>query len=340
MAQPINFNSEASVDLLEMYVETCAASANRGRAILIVMITASVLTFVAYWNTQPNAWLTGRLKRADAALRLFDPTTKARLADEAARQKFTDEEIKAGLFDDARELVQTRVIGDRDLMVNFIEVLRGIQLEQVTTLHAPFFGIVFDVNDLAFFAGLTFSVILLWFRFSLLRELINLEATFKEAKKLGAEYRHHCYNLLAMRQVLTVPPMAPPANESPNVSGRGIWSKSPAILFTFPLVAYLLLFLHDLNTIKLAQIVNRTNSLLLVVTSPLFLVFILALTRTCRKLSRRLDEVWAAEAESLRQTDESWREAEAADERGQAPPTDGAPQESPAPAPSAERRQK
>lgn len=61
------------------------------------------------------------------------------------------------------------------------------------------------MNDLAPIGGLSLIIILLLMRFSLSREIKNLNVSFREA-------RHHSqlchfYHALAMRQVLTVPEM-------------------------------------------------------------------------------------------------------------------------------------
>jgi hypothetical protein len=301
---PIKSNHEAAVELLGQYVDAAASSASRARAILIVMITAGVLTFVAYWNTRPDAWLTGRINKANAALRLFDPNTKGRLSENAAKQKFAETEEE--LHQSAKKFIEDRNITDRDLLVDFIERLRGLQLEQVTTLHVPFFGVTFDVNDLGIFAGLTFSVILLWFRFSLVRELINLRETFIEAKELGDEYRHHCYNLLAMRQVLTIPPMPNEVREPSNVLGRGFWRIFPEVLFFLPFIVYTRLFFHDLQTIDLAATISQLGAAALIVLSFGFLIIILVFTLVCWRLSREISREWRKESALLAREDKKW----------------------------------
>lgn len=301
---PIKSNPEAAVALLGQYIDAAANSVSRARTILIVIITASVLTFVAYWNTRPDAWLTGRITKANAALRLFDPATKGRLPEDEAKQKFTEAEEE--LRRSAKQFIEDRNITDRDLLVDFIERLRGLQLEQVTTLHVPFFGVTFDVNDLGIFAGLTFSVILLWFRFSLVRELINLRETFIEAKKLGDEYRHHCYNLLAMRQVLTIPPMPNEVHEPSNVLGRGFWRIFPEALFFLPFIVYTRLFFHDLQTIDLAVSISQRGSLILLGLSLGFLIIILVFTLVCWRLSREISGEWRKESALLVNEDKEW----------------------------------
>src|SRR3982751_4851174 len=56
---------------LQEYIKACASSFSRGRIIVIVLITASVLTFVTTWNSRPPGWTTSRIALASRALMLF-----------------------------------------------------------------------------------------------------------------------------------------------------------------------------------------------------------------------------------------------------------------------------
>lgn len=296
---PNNSNlNEATVELLNHYIEMCAASATRARTILIVMISASVLTFFAFWNTREDAWLTQRLIKATAAIHLFDTKGGGWLSESEARREFIS--VDDVTYEEAKKFIKLRKLDNRELLTHYIQTLREIQAQQVTTLHAPFFGVTFDVNDLGMFSGFTFFVVLLWFRFSLVRELNNLTETFHEAKNLGEEYRRHCYNLLAMRQMLTVPPMRQRFKEaSSNVSGWGLWRVFNIFLFVMPICVYALLVWHDLKTLYLATSVSKDSALFLVLSNLAFLILILALTALCFQLSRRIDKQWRDEARSL-----------------------------------------
>lgn len=301
MQSPPRFNSnlsESTVELLDQYIETCAASATRARTILIVMISTSVLTFFAFWNTLGDAWLTQRLNKATAALRLFDPKGDGWLPEFEARKKFYA--VEGVSFEEAKNFIQLRKIDDRELLKDYIQTLREIQAQQVTTLHAPFFGVSFDVNDLGKFSGFTFFVVLLWLRFSLVRELNNLTETFYEAKNLGDDYRRHCYNLLAMRQMLTVPPMRHQSKEAPpNVSGWSFWRIFSGGLFVLPIIVYSLLVWHDIKTLYLAESVSQKSADILLFSNLVFLSVIAALTHLCLQLSRKIDKQWREEATNL-----------------------------------------
>lgn len=344
----INQNPEATVALLSQYVEASADSASRARTIMIVMITASVLTFFAYWNTRSDAWLTGRINRANTALWLFNPTTKARFTEEEIARNLEETQKKfpnpenvpnAEALKDARDFINARKIDDRDLLVDYIEHLRTVQLEQVTTLHAPFFGVFFDVNDLGIFSGFTFTVILLWFRFSLVRERDNLRQVFASAKELGIDYHHHCYHLIAMRQVLTIPPIPHQAHkerkadtdktateaaadaafkedEAANVLGYGFWRILPATLIALPAIVYLLLYIHDLQTIDLGITINRSNSLRLLIFNSVFFLAITYITYRCVRLSSDVDAEWIKQDKVLLEWETERSEAQGARQEG------------------------
>lgn len=78
-------------------------------------------------------------------------------------------------------------------------------IDNVQYIKIPFFGIAIDVNDLGVVGGFSLVIILLLFRFSLSREIKNLNISFKESFMHGKLCEF--YHSLAMRQVLTVPNM-------------------------------------------------------------------------------------------------------------------------------------
>lgn len=288
--------SETSIEIVKQYIKACAESANRARLILIVMITTSVLTFVATWNTQESAWLTERLAVATSALHLFDEQGR-RLPDGAACTAFLEAGLERKDFDNAARLIKYKRIDSRDLLVDFIERLRAIQAEQVTTVHMPFFGVVFDVNDLGKFSGFAFVVILIWARYGLSRELKNLMLTFSLARGWSNEQKILCYNLLAMQQVLTVPPVYERDESKPaERRWRKFWNLLPEIFYGLPFLVYLYMAQNDLRTLNLGQLLSDTGTKVLIVTDIVFTLFILLLTFGCFRLAHDIDREWTAAA--------------------------------------------
>jgi hypothetical protein len=77
--------------------------------------------------------------------------------------------------------------------------------DNVVFIKIPVLGFSIDVNDLGFIGGISIFIILYLLRFSLSREIKNLNLSFKEA--FYHEKICPFYHSLAMRQVLIVPPM-------------------------------------------------------------------------------------------------------------------------------------
>ncbi len=77
--------------------------------------------------------------------------------------------------------------------------------ENILFLKSPIFGVSIDVNDLGLIGGISLFIILCLLRFSLSREIKNLNLSFKEAFQQGKLCSF--YHSLAMQQVLVSPPM-------------------------------------------------------------------------------------------------------------------------------------
>lgn len=231
---------------LQNYVRTCAASIYRARFIVIVLITASVLTFFASWNSRGESWINKRIIRDEQALKIFPaqngkPSVGCNPSNPAENARLLSLK-ESGLSEADYNAAKTYVCDmdkSREQLENHLRQLVTLKVEQVTRIHIPFFGVSIDINDLGLFAGLTFVVILLWFRFSLLRELNNIKIAFGMAGSLHTDFNEtvadsnnlkqevehrrkekdqkpqwerqyarlrYCYDILAMQQVLTEPP--------------------------------------------------------------------------------------------------------------------------------------
>lgn len=263
-------------DTVLEYVKAATSSSDRARGILMVIITASVLVFTAYWNT--GGWLDSRLAVRTAALSHFDPNF-----DPAAVPA-----NKRDLHDSARQLIavygwDTRHPGHRQVLENQIEQLSKVQSERFRIIHVPFFGVVFDMNDLGIFAGITFCVALLWLRLSLAREHRNLEIAFEEAGE--RDRLKLCYELLSMHQVLTVPPI-------PGQRFRRVWSTISMFLYVIPALVYFVQFRSDWSSRDLGYILSRQNMNRLLVMEAISFTFVLLLSYQCVRLYMKIDHEW------------------------------------------------
>jgi hypothetical protein len=180
--------------------------------------------------------------------------------------------------------LKARDITNKDQLNLITQRLENARLEYVSLVRIPFFGIVFDVNDLGLLGGFTFVVVLMWFRFSLWREYYNLRTTFREAK---SEHLKFCYRTLAMNQVLTVPPAL-----SQNQPQEKPWGKVVRVLYFLPLAVQLIILGHDLWTFEDGRLVNEFNTIFGTSASLCFGVLSGMLTYWCYRLSDEIDKEW------------------------------------------------
>lgn len=274
--------AKANQAVVEKYVEACALASSRARFVLIVIITASVLAFGAFWNSREGSWIDSRLRVARAAVKWWEFKPEVRQALEPDQKE---------LFDLAQKFVAVRKIESQEDVKNLLEQLQDLETGSVITIRVPFFGVLFDVNDLGLVAGFGFVVLLMWFRFSVARELSNLMLAFEEAK--SREHLQFGYDLLAMRQVLTVPPMR-------NQPRSKFWGIIPYVLYILPVVVQVTILLNDIRSRPYGESLSPSNTDLLFWTSGVFLALSIILTVLCFWTSVKIDEKWAATAKELK----------------------------------------
>lgn len=60
-------NSHDPLDLIIQYVNAAKEASGKSRFLLVILVTASVLGFVAEWNSYSQHWIAGRIQLADTA---------------------------------------------------------------------------------------------------------------------------------------------------------------------------------------------------------------------------------------------------------------------------------
>ncbi len=194
-------------------------------------------------------------------------------------------------IDQAWRFVSTHEFTSAKRLDKFIEILEQARINTVITLPVPFFGVTFDVNDLGLLGGLTFIIILLMLRFCLAREWKNLKYVFEVARQRDALELY--YDWLAMKQVFTVPRM----RENSHV---GMWEASVRALLFLPVIVQLCVFLHDLISFDIGFAISKPNTWIVCVASFVFLMVIVCLTYSCRKLWKGIDSEWQTQARTLK----------------------------------------
>jgi hypothetical protein len=237
--------SENYTELAFKYVDSAGEAAVRSRLILLALLVASVVTFLASWNIREEAWLRSRLQTEEDVLRWWhnlklnqepvftEPKREARYAQ--ARLYFTKRLGGGDAVDSARV--------DEE-----VHMLQQVRVEDLITLRMPFFGVVVDLNDLTFVSGVSFTAMLVWLSFSLSTERRNLLFVFSKAAewgKLGL-----CYDLLMMRQVMSRPPQT---DEKP--STHLSWRRLGLILL--PLGVQIWVMYHHAQSYEAAASINE-----------------------------------------------------------------------------------
>lgn len=241
------------------YIDAATDAASRTRTVTIILVIATVLIGIGFWNSFTWSWSVDRVKAA------YD--TKY---DDKFKLLYSEKHLEANS-------------NKAEFEKNLQEQVVRAYIDNIRFIRIPFFGIAFDVNDLAPIGGLSLIIILLMLRFSLSREIKNLNVAFREA------YYHnqlcHFYHMLAMRVVLTVPEMK---GEKQN------WwlFKASQIIYFFPLFVFFCGILYDYwSTFKLGLFTAEVALLTLGI-GTLWFIVIIVLSWKCWERINHINKIW------------------------------------------------
>lgn len=155
--------------------------------------------------------------------------------------------------------------------------------ERVLWIDIPVFGISIDVNDLGVIGGFSLFIIVLMLRFSLSREIKNLNISFREA------FRHDklriFYHALAMRQVLTMPEMQ---GEEKNI----LLSECAKLFCILPMVILSLGFAYDIHSIVNLAVFELKDVITHLMVATLMLVLVSYFSLRCFERKIHIDKIW------------------------------------------------
>ncbi len=268
-------------------VESAGNSSRHSRWVVLVITTASILSFVAFMNSRQNSWINLRLELAKLAVGNCVFPKEEEVAKQCQEIRCWDAN---GRLERAEKYLQIYKIDSRVELRESIANWRLIKQNQVLLLQVPLLGFSLDVNDLGLFSSTAFVVLLLLLRFWLTRELLNIRLVFAEARR--SNKLRYCYLLMSMKQVLTVPPLVEQA-------GVALWKPLLKILVFLPLFIQAIVYGHDLFSADIAYMFNVFNAALSLSFQTVALVVIVFLTWICIKLVRLIDVEWDACAAEL-----------------------------------------
>jgi branched-subunit amino acid transport protein len=235
---------------------------------MISIVVASVLMFAGFLNSLGKDWM---LQRVQAAIE-SDSTY--------VQKKFPD--VKAG--GGADEATRTKKDAEfKEVQKIFSTALMDSYVNNTFTIKVPFFGITFDVNDLGLIGGIALIVLLIMFRFSLIRELDNLEISFKEA--IRADQLPTLYKLLAMRQVLTIPP-------TEGKEKVAIAMSIPKVLSFLPWAVLTAILGHDIATYEVGSAISLYHTIVIYIVGAALWAFALIVSIYCLSAWLQIDSTW------------------------------------------------
>ncbi len=158
------------------YVNAARSSSERGRIVLVVLVTASVLACASVWNSLPFSWTNQRLVFAqkDFQACVDNPNNKASINACEIRRL------------DVKDLSET-------------------QTSEIKAVKIPFFNCSLDIDDLGLVSGFAFLITLGWFRSVLWSEGRNINVTFAAGRCMCMDVQRAAYELLSMHQNLMAP---------------------------------------------------------------------------------------------------------------------------------------
>jgi hypothetical protein len=256
---------------LKDYLDASTDASKRTRTITIILAVASILAFTALLNSLQSQWMHRRMVLlAD----INGDYLKGKIGEYPRRITYSDEaSYQHGIM-----LYESR----------YKELYAAVErayVENSFVVRVPFLGFAFDINDLGLIGGIGFFVILSCHRFFLSREINNLRLSFEAAKRVSEEEVEMFYNLLAMRQVFTVP-------QTQHINRSTFLVMAPKLLTWLPLVIYVAITLHDLTTATIGKMLEDGHYRVLITSEVVFVFALLWLSYSVSLRLSRMDRVW------------------------------------------------
>ncbi len=264
------------LEYIRDYLLATTESSVRSRRILVLLLVASILIFITFWNSRDSSWILTHVKWAEEI-----ETSFRKLQSGGQPSSDMDVRIQARASDYHIESVEDAQ--------HFHQHLLDLMAEHVLYVRVPVLGVAFDINDLGVLSGITLTVLLLWSRFALWHEQRNLQLCMAESK---AEDRKAVYRYLAMRQLLTIPPKLADPN-----SAR-IWGWLVLILFCLPGLVYGFVVGYDL--LFSGGLPDTSGLAIDLIGEFLCLVVVMTLTFLCVQLLRDIHASWDYFAQDVR----------------------------------------
>ena len=299
-------------------------SSKRARWIIFMLQLAVVLVVASIWQQTDTNWTFSRLRAGQNLenLLICDPSSvygadavkhvneSLPSIKDATATPFTTEYLdsryrcEVGLSPDEKKQALDYESGPYGWHFSLPEAKKNVaDLQQVVAsralgVYVPILGITFDVNDLDVLAGFTFVILLSWLHFALRRQKKNVHHVFNLAREAeDPEEKDRVkrlaitYNLLAMTQVLTVPPAS--RAELRVAAFKRFIQPSNLILWT-AVLAQLIMVIDDVQTSFGGEVLNKAVTWVETGLAAVLFIYVVIRTFLCSKTMRDTDAVWDA----------------------------------------------
>lgn len=284
------------------YIQVVGESSRRSRMIIVVLLTASVLAFVAFWNAVNWSWINIQINRYENSLRVLKKDPLPPHGDMGVRPEvwtFIEDVMK---IPDVTVLDSTARGEYVKALETRLEGLLRIRGDKVWVMNISFFGVILHVNDLGLLGGFSFLIILLVLRFSLAREYDNLRYAFFIAyTTTDLAKKKQYYNLLSMKQVLGVPPKLVEGAQ-PTDAMLAVWGKITRIIIWLPILILLLIFINDCVTLEIGLGLSARRTYFGLAFNLVFLTLDIILVVVCTRILGDSSREWRLRAKEIMDT--------------------------------------
>lgn len=317
------------IEYLKPFIGSSIEAAARFRRVLIVMVTASVLGFGAFWNSTSLGWFSSRVelsRKAEKYLTLRDMSSKLALLEPPEDSNESDEERRLRLkkvkdekpiiFRDANRLLRMEApthawvsnLNELENELNSKEYdqakewinLRGFYNTNAAMQYAQKLDDARTLNVLLVhtpFFGTVFDVnalgVLGGFTFMVILILFRFtlwrEYNNLRLTFLEARREHLSYCYKSLAMQQVLTVPPTLSSDSPVPQPSG---KLVRVLYLPPLIVQTLIVFNDLRTIRVGWIITPVGTCVSVIFGFGFLLVIAFFTAKCWQLSNRIDFEW------------------------------------------------
>ena len=291
-------------------IDSCKASADRSRLIIVLIVVGGVLGGMSLFNSiTSSSWSKARIDVASKALERFSKRMSP-----GPMVLPLEDCVPGPDYDDCLRInqwVNQKGIRSIDELKCHLCRLRESEIDNVQTVKVPLVDIRFDINDLGLLYGLTYFFLLLWLKFSLLRELENLTIIRRygcnnwSGHGSDTNLAHKLYDILASGQVMTLPRLRCLSRDRDVQSVSSvILRKLAKLVVIIPVLVSGGIALMDSTTLSSGDVLDSSRAVVGLVIDWMLAVFILFFSCSCLLSTMAIDEEWHAWWKKVREPDD------------------------------------